>query len=452
MSRHPRRPSRVLEAALGGRFVRSAAPSRSPDPTGAAPTFLSPTLEDPGNENLCGWTPKLLKAHGALDLRWRYCQFGDLSRIHPIFHRSHFSCTDIEYDTVRRGLCLASAFLYEPAASVFWYALVFGPRNNVPHLVRARDGSMRECVEAPWSAFSAEPVGIDEMAQLNTFWEQMQHAVQFRFIDIATIPGDSCAAVTVTLEWYGTRQPGPLLAGRYRALIKISNRFLSNPALSQATTPTEGIPYALRTDYNLAVVVLHELSHAVHTVTALDQHEAEPFFEDMREAELGFAWEQIVLNGRLDPVNVGGARNAKWGLQFLTWPDGLQPHDMHLVGKFPLGDDDELIARVSRKWWRTLYLVMMEHVQDLAFQRGWGEIARYGPQRLKRQKLVGMRKGEFTAETRAMAESSAGSSALWGSYGTGSPRLVIAGEKEGNKRKRSLTGEGENGSKRKRRT
>ena len=422
--RSPRAPGQVRPA--DSRFVRSSAPSRSPEPLSCP----SPS-EAASKKALGGWTPQLLEYYGALSLRGRDCRFGDLNDVHPLLQRRSFTCTDIEYASVHRALCLASAFLYEPVASVFWYSLVFGPRKHVPHIVRTPNGGTREATEDPWSSFSAIPVGPDEMAQLNTFWEQLLPTIKFEFIDEGVLAGDPCSAITFSENWAATRpQQGPLLGGRRGARIGISRRFTASlgPLLA-GTLPSAEMAYALREDYVLAITILHELAHAIYLVRMRSAKvDAEPFFGDMREAELGFAWEQFVLNGRLDMVIRHGIPSARMGMYFITWPGIVPFQDQPFLGKYPLADDDPLLRYFGRRLWRTSYLVMMEHIQALAFQRAWKDIARYGPQRLKMEKLVGRRWGEFDAETRAAAQSSGDDSLSWGSSGHWSDRLVIRDE------------------------
>lgn len=442
-NRYPRKPSRIPGefGPARSRFVRSPAPSRSPEPASG------PKSSDTARKRaLNGWTPKLLSYYGALDLRGRDCQFGDLNAIHPLLQRRNFICTDLEYASIRRALCLASAFLYEPVASVFWYSLIFGPRKQVPHIVKLANGGMREATESPWSSFSAVPFGPEEMVQLNAFWEQMQHAITYEFIDEGVLPGDPCSAITNIEKWDSTRRnQGPLLGGLRGARTGISERYPAFLGPIRANSAPDDIAYALREDYFLAITILHELAHAINIVRMRSAEvETEPFFEDMREAELGFAWEQLIMNGRQDTVIRQGVDSARMGLYFFTWPGTIRQQEQSYVGKYPLDDEDPVFRRFGRRQWKTTYLVMMEHIQELALQRTWGEIARYGPERLKMQKLVGRRFGAFDAKTRAAAQSSGEDSLSWGSSGFGAYRLVVRDEELRRTRKtrrRSSSGE-----------
>lgn len=404
-------------------FARSPAPSRSPEPGRG-----STSSEAIGRIDLNGWSTSELEHYGALSLRGQDCRFGDLDDIHLLFQRGNFTCTDFEYASIRRALCLASQFLYEPVASVFYYSLVFGPRKPVPHIVNTPGGGTRDATEDPWSSFSAVPVGPAEMAQLSVFWEQMQHSISFDFIDIGTISGEPCSAITIGEQWDPTRGPqGTLMGGRRTARTSLSRRFPDSLGPLQAgQPPPEDIAYALREDYILAITILHELSHAIHMVRMGGmQLVAEPFFEDMRDAELGFAWEQTVVNGRLSTVNHQDMATARLGLYFTMWPNTLYAEEQPFVGKFPVGLDDLLLRRFGRRQWETGYLVMMEHMQRLAFYRGWLHVARYGSEGLKMEKLVGRRLGRFDAWARALAQSSGGDSMSWGSSGIGDDMLVI---------------------------
>lgn len=90
--------------------------------------------------------------------------------------------------------------------------------------------------------------------------------------------------------------------------------------------------------------------------------ETEPFFEDMREAELVFAWEQLMMNGRQELVIRHGVVRARMGLYFFTWPGTIRQQEQPYVGKHPLDDEDPVFRRFGRKQWKTSYLVMMEHI------------------------------------------------------------------------------------------
>ena len=423
-----------------------------------APTYTLPEIK----RALGGWTPPLLKYYGALDLPGRDCQFGDLDDIHVLLQRGNFRCTDFEYAVIRRALCLASAFLFEPVASAFWYSLVFAPRRSVPHIVKTPFGGMREDNDDPWFSFSAVPFGPNEMAQLNMFWAQMQDAIIFEFTDVGMLPGDPFSAITHSERWVPKQPPGPLLDGAHRARMGISRRFIHLLGPFHAGAPPHQRCYVLREDYILAVTILHELCHAVDMVLKRSAEiESEPFFEDMREAELGFAWEQTVLNGRIEVVDGEGIasqglarhgiRNAEMGLYFITWPGTVPYQEEPFVGKHPLEDDDPMFLRVGRRQWKTAYLVMMEYIQDLAFRHEWRNIARYGPNRLRMKKLIGRRWGVFDAETRAAAQSSGGDSLSWGSSGAGSHRLVVRDERQRWTRRRTASSEGEREGTRRRR-
>ncbi|KAA6415851.1 MAG: hypothetical protein FRX48_00569 [Lasallia pustulata] len=460
-SRYPAGPSGALGnvGPEAGRFVRThgtPAPSNRPSPRGA-PTYTEQEIK----RALGGWTPPLLRYYGALDLPGRDCQFGDLKDIHVLLQRGNFRCTDFEYAAVRRALCLASAFLFEPVASAFWYSLVFAPRRPVPHIVKTPRGGAREANDDPWFSFSALPFGPNEMVQLNMFWAQMQDAIIFEFIDDGMLPGDPFSAITHSERWVPKQRPGPLLDGGHRARMGISRRFIHLLGPFHAGAPPHQRCYVLREDYILAVTILHELCHAVDMVLEGSAEISEPFFEDMREAELGFAWEQTVLNGRIEVVdeegiasqNIArhGIRSAEMGLYFTTWPGTVPYQDRPFIGKYPLKDDDPLFLRVGRRQWKTSYLVMMEYIQDLAFRHEWRNIARDGPNRLKMKKLIGRRWGVFDAGTRAAAQSSGGDSLSWGSSGAGSHRLVIRDERQRRTRRRKPSSEGEREGTRRRR-
>lgn len=347
----------------------------------------SPAHQDPARSVLSGWTVKALIDLGALDIPGRDCIPGDLHRIHPMFRRSNCRMGSDVYTRIIPALCLASAFLYEPQASAFWYSIVFGPRQPIPHLARDSEGMVRENSAEPWSRFSAVPVGIDEWRELDSFWEQMGRAITIRFADMDVDGGQ-----TVEAKWERSYPPGPLLLGGVEAVITLSTNYRTISRRFATPAPTASLPHWLRQHHLIAVTLLHEVCHAIHMVRT--QVDAEPFFEDHRQAELGYAWEQSVLNGQVDPVAViKHTHNTIYGLHFSRWPHRWRPENARMLYKWPLAEMDDYVWRVGRRHWETKYLVTMDYVQALVKSREWQQIARYGPERLKMVKRHGLRHG-----------------------------------------------------------
>ena len=371
----------------------------------AAPTPQA--VRSPARKDLNGWTTEILKHFGALDIPGRDCTEGDLQRVHPLFHEHTFVLSGRDYERILPALRLASAFLYEPQASVFWYSFVFGPQQPVPHIVKDSNGEKREATEEPWSRFTALPVGPLEFRELEEFWQQMQQAIKIRFKDMSD---SGASGWTENVRWFRSYPPGPLLLNGREARITLSRRFLL--ILRQVATPAliESLPHRLRQYHLLAVTLLHEICHAIHIVRYKD--EFEPFFEDHGQAELGFAWEQTLLNGNINPVAEGkfGDDNALWGLRFLRWPDRWKSDVAHMLYRWPTLSPDWPITRVSRRHWSTQYLVTMDYVQALVTSHEWEEIAKYGPERLKMVKKYGLRHGVTGLDAWQHAQSSGASS------------------------------------------
>ncbi|MCJ1300187.1 hypothetical protein MMC08_002982 [Hypocenomyce scalaris] len=310
-----------------------------------------------------------------------------------------------DYASIQPALLLASAFLYESEASAFWYAVVFAARQPVSHMVKGTDGALRECTEDPRLRFSAAPIGVNEMQQLNSFWDQMRHAVTYRFADLNE---ENSTGMTYRRRWKKPYPPGPLITSSYAVIVELSIEFREVLRGFVDPTPTEALPYYLRQHHLIATTILHELCHAIHS--ARTTIPTDPFFEDDRQAELGFAWEQCVLNGPMHSVNRKDDENANWGLQFFRWPTAYSYRDEDYVYKYPLEGDDPRILRTSRRSWATRYLVTMDYIQALVWVREWAEIARYGPLRLKMPKKYGLRRGDSNPQAWAYAGSSGASS------------------------------------------
>ena len=377
----------------------------------------APKVRGPGRKLLSGWTAEVLKDFRALDIPGQDCTWGDLQRVHPLFSDANFVISGSQYERIVPALCLASAFLHEPQASVFWYSLVFGPRQPVPHIVRGGKRGRREATEEPWSRFLAVPVGANEWQKLERFWQQMRRAITIRFRDLS---GTGASGETVRTEWGRTYPPGRLLRSGREASITLSISFLNTLRDFATPTPKESLPHYLRQHHLLAVTLLHEICHAIHIVRY--KQDVEPFFKDHRQAELGFAWEQSVLNGKVYPVanKKLGIDNTLWGLHFNRWPDHWNSEEAHMVHRWPTRLTDHPVLKASRRHWSTAYLVTMDYIQSLVMSLEWKEIAKYGPERLKMVKGYGLRTGSARWEDWQHAGSSGASShfkpesyALW---------------------------------------
>ena len=372
--------------------------------------------QGPARQYLSGWSADALQILGALDIQGQECTPGDLRRVHPLFSESTFLISRDSYALLIPALRLASAFLYEPHASVFWYSLVFGPQTPIPHFVNDDKGGKLKSSEQPWSRFSAVAVGAEEWQRLESFWEQMQQALAIRFRDLSHSGSNG---QTVEMDWGRPYPPGQLLRGGHEALITLSMGFLNFLRTLSGPTQTESLPDRLRQNHILAITLLHELCHAIHIVQT--KADVEPFFEDHRQAELGFAWEQSVLNGVTLPVlKDASTENARWGLQFNRWPEEWSKENSLMVNRLVKKSTDDPVLRVSRRRWTTRYLVTMVYIQSLVTTRKWEQIAKRGPQRLKMVKTYGLRVGVTGPEAWERAQSSGASShfasesyALW---------------------------------------
>lgn len=335
-----------------------------------------------------GWTMTALRNFRALDIPGQECTRGDLHRVHPLLQRTNFEVSTNVYALIAPALCLASAFLYEPQASVFWYSLAFGRQRPIPHMIRDGQGKRRETSLDPWSRFSTMPVGVNEWQELETFWQQLAGALTIRFADTGVASGE-----TQAMRWGRDYPPGPLLVTGYEVVISLSYDLRTLARRFATPVPTESLPYWLRQHHYLAVTILHELCHAIHLVRS--RATSEPFFEDHRQAELGFAWEQSVLNGQVTPMTVQEIHmhDAIYGLQFNRWPEQWYDDNAAMFENWPQDKDDDPVRAISRRHWTTRYLVTMDHIQSLVMRGAWKEVARDGPERLKMPKKYGLREG-----------------------------------------------------------
>ncbi|MCJ1232633.1 hypothetical protein MMC14_000586 [Varicellaria rhodocarpa] len=117
--------------------------------------------------------------------------------------------------------------------------------------------------------------------------------------------------------------------------------------------------HKLRLQYWLAVTLCHELVHAINQAVSEDR---EPFYGNQKYAELGYAWENDCLGGRL--MSLRGFRGPD---PFITvkWPS------LNLIPP----EDSEETGRGHPKGSATQYYVPMDYMAHIQRQQTWDAYA-----------------------------------------------------------------------------
>lgn len=347
------------------------------------------------------WTDARLNAAGALYIDNPH--LGDLTTIHPIYRKSNFrDLSDADYTLIGPSLRLASAYLNEPNTLGFWWSLAFAERLRIPRMQRnwetreLEDATERNNLER-WTRISiSQHVGIPQFEELNRLFISMVGCVCWEFSERG---GPTYGSTVVVPE----RRPQTQGLARNFSSIALSPNFLTEiRTVTVRTTPEEQNSH-LRQVFLLASTLLHELSHAVLLATSdpiEDAHDqpAEPFVENDREAEVGYAWEMAMYGG--PPYAIGYRADCSLGLKACRWPG---------IKRSAIGDHP--YTRPSRRKWEIDWALSMAWVQLFFTKAFWGQIERYGPSCMRFPKTLGLVHGDRTAEARR-----AGASSDWSSY------------------------------------
>ena len=302
-----------------------------------------------------GFRPEELIQRGALDLE--DCRPPSLdNQIHPIFDISRFDeCPDHIYEQMEPALRLASKFLTEPVCCQFWVTLAKGARvldedlssrlgreafrirRNVD-LTEENVSSVVDLINSHGRrrlvhfVFRSRPnVGIDD-TQLGT-----QHTICDYKVGLSEGPdGELCRSV-ITLH-----------SDLYIAAAKFAK--LKYPDVAQK----------LRFSFLLAVLLVHELCHAIHAThdppkrqmhdhlfgsrySASTMSIREPFVLGQTEAEVGASWERQMFGGKIDTIN--GRLDGQYGLSITDWPFPVMDSERRELFAIPMSYMEKLFQR-----------------------------------------------------------------------------------------------------------
>lgn len=334
-----------------------------------------------------------LAAEGILDSPDSH--FGDLSNpIHPLFYRF------LPEEHLHPALRLASLFITQAECLPFYLALISRPYDHLPELEKELQGPCYRFTLGP------QPPSLRSLEYLRMFLSMARPMIDIGFSP--DCPEGAWAVCVRRYELHGLSQ----FTGTSSS-IAVSRHFqqILDPGFNAHITNSQ----RLRISYLFAETLAHEIAHALRNARVpppppdrtvkpprLTQ-DYEPFFEDQRRAEVGHAWESVVIGGKLIDLSQG-PRSVAYGLYTEKWPNTddtfiklpinepplisfqgrglIVPPRTHIVG----------VRRRKPKKWNTIYAVPLAFIQQLFIRRFWEErVRKEGLQALRFEKRLGVR-------------------------------------------------------------
>ncbi|KAA6408669.1 MAG: hypothetical protein FRX48_07751 [Lasallia pustulata] len=341
-----------------------------------------------------------LAAEGILDDP--NAHFGDLSNpIHPLFHNF------LSYGYLHPALRLASLFITQLECLPFYLALLTRPYDRLPELEKELQGPCYRFTLGP------QPPKLRSLEQVRIL---LQMTTQM--INIAFSPVCPKTAWAVCYR----RPEAPRLA----RLAGTSSSIAVSPDFQQVLDPSYNpkitTSQRLRLSYVFAATLAHEIAHALRNARVRpppvdktvqpprEVQDYEPFFEDQRRAEVGHAWESMVIGGKLIDLSEG-EHSVAYGLYIEKWPNIddtfiklpiQEPRLIAFQGRGLVVPPRTHIVAVRRrrpKKWTTIYCIPMAFIQQLFIRRFWEErVAKEGPKALRFEKRLGVRTANYEWE------------------------------------------------------
>ena len=321
--------------------------------------------------------------------------FGDLSNpIHPLFYNF------LSEEYLHPALRLASLFITQFECLPFYLALLTQPYDRLPELEKELQGPCHRFTLGP------QPPRLQSLENLRMFLQMAKRMIDIRFS--VDCPKTAWAVCVRRSEPHGF----PHLPGT-------SSSIAVSPSLGQILNPRCNpdviTSQRLRLSYLFAETLAHEIAHAlrnarvapappdntVHPPRVMQDYE--PFFEDQRRAEVGHAWESVVIGGKLIDLSQG-PHSVAYGLYMEKWPDiddtfiKLPIDESPLItfqGRGLVAAPRTHIVAVRRrkpKKWNTIYGIPLSFIQQLFTRRFWEErVPKEGLQAFRFEKRLGVR-------------------------------------------------------------
>lgn len=294
-------------------------------------------------------------------------------------------------DTLR----LASAILECPASTVFLYTLMYEPRKKLV------EDSIRLSAEL-YNVWYPKRQMADMKRGVAAKMKKLEEQIQFEWFDEISAEGKDYCPVAYTsgnMEQVSLINLGPagwdsglasithlpytigLAIQAEREKLKNMNRsYVTSPIARTNKTYARSLSVLLRLQFRLAVVICHEVVHAVDIGTNPPglRSSPEPFLCDHRLNELGCAYENCLFGGVMEHVSEDNWQQPQ---RFTRWPslDGpdssCQVYERRLPGRLA-----------------TSYFVSMRFISDVQQQDFWNRpVSIRGTVMLQIPKTIGFR-------------------------------------------------------------
>lgn len=258
------------------------------------------------------------------------------NEIHPLYQRNAFTgCEDEVYEQFVPALRLASMWM--TVCSQFWVTLARGHR-EVDEAMSLRFGRLQHRIrqDVPLTKENASEV-MDYIKDISK-----DYRMSFTFQDNFKRNGATYFGGTnkvCDVGWSDSDRPSNQLLRIYTKLS--SDYYVAAKKLSQLKYPD--LAQVLRFQFGLAVLLVHETSHAIELAhirrrpdivpdEAYDPYYQqwighEPYLYDSVRPELGLTWEMYMFGGRILPIN--DRVDCLHGLCVFDWPDKNAPFDLN---------------------------------------------------------------------------------------------------------------------------
>lgn len=210
-------------------------------------------------------------------------QFNLVYPIHPVFQRDNWALTDDTlWNSLEPVLRLASALLESPASLAFVYSLVFSPRE-----VLEEDSARYKKVYRRFHQLNEDEQTV--RAKINLLLIQLGRVIRLGFF----VPNEKQHEMVQAYVRPDDSKPISLGYGTegYTPVVSVNMQYYRHLQEAQNSTEPWKVCRTLRFQFIWASILCHEVIHAIHKAIEPDLDKREPFYEDDRLAELGFAWE-----------------------------------------------------------------------------------------------------------------------------------------------------------------
>jgi len=300
-------------------------------------------------------------------------------KIHPLFHGLHSM-----YPRIAPVLRPASAILESPASMAFLYTIIYGHRERQDQLSNQFNG---ECTVL-------RPLRGPEAVIRDKVSRALDKYSEFHEFRISTPPLDD--------NWEGITHKSDIVCcitddGRQGlgACTRIKTSYVTK--LTQLHTEGGNKLEILNLQFRTAVTLVHELAHAINGAVDINLYPLmneieltgtasskiyEPWYEDQRLAELGFAYENEVFGGMVHTLP-----NMR-----PDHPNSIDPSHPVFVQKWPGTVTNRHTKRRGSKQSMTLYLVSMHFIHNIQQQNFWDYHSAYRDvSKLRIEKTIGVR-------------------------------------------------------------